>query len=62
MTWNAEDDATAHSLPMYLETGKKIYIHGDDGVGTGAGEATVTMVFRRVTDGATIAAANITAP
>lgn len=45
-------DATSHTLPYVLETGKIIYIHGDDNVGTGAGTADVTIVFQRLTDGA----------
>jgi len=57
--WNAEDDATSHNLPLYLETGKKVFVHGDDGVGTGGGIATVTLVFQRVTDAATIAGADL---
>lgn len=55
LCWNAETDATSNSLPLYLETGKKVFIHGDDGAGTGTGHAYITMVFQRVTDGATIA-------
>lgn len=50
-------DASGEVLPLYLETGKKLYIHGDDAAGTGAGTVDVVMYFRRVTDGATIAAA-----
>ncbi len=49
--------ADANFLPMPLESGKKLFINGDDGVGTGAGVVTVTMVFSAITAGATIAAA-----
>lgn len=59
VTWNAENDATSNYLPMYLETGKKVFIHGDDAAGTGGGVATFTLIFQRVTDGATIAGANL---
>jgi len=52
-------DFTSHLLPILLEDGKKVYIHGDDAAGTGAGVAQVTMVFRRAADGATIAAADL---
>ncbi len=50
-------DATSHTLPYVLESGKTIFIHGDDGVGTGGGTADVTIVFRRLAAGATITAA-----
>lgn len=50
-------DATSHTLPYVLESGKTLFIHGDDGVGTGAGTADVTIVFRRMAAGATITAA-----
>lgn len=50
-------DASGEVLPLYLESGKKLYIDGDDAAGTGAGTVDVIMYFRRVTDGATIAAA-----
>jgi len=49
--------ADVNNLPITLETTKKLYINGDDGVGTGGGTVDVTMVFRRITAGATIAAA-----
>ena len=42
-----------------LETGKKLYVLGDAGVGTGAGICNVYMTFERGVDGATIAAANL---
>lgn len=50
-------DATSTTLPMVLESGKKIYIHGDDAAGTGAGTGDITILFQRVDNGATIAAA-----
>lgn len=60
--WSAASDATTEYLPLNLESGKKLYIHGDDAAGTGAGEAIVTMVFQRVSAGSSITAANIAAP
>ncbi|MCP4149817.1 MAG: hypothetical protein GY757_18880 [bacterium] len=60
--WVCTEDAAAEYLPLYIETGSKVYIHGDDAAGTGAGEATITMIFRRVTDDATVAGADIAAP
>lgn len=53
--WNATTDATSHNLPLYLETGKKVFIHGDDAAGTGAGHAYITLLFQRISDSATIA-------
>jgi len=55
----SKKDATSHLLPYRLESGKKIFIHGDDAAGTGAGVATVTLVWQRTTAGGTIAAANL---
>ncbi len=49
--------ADANFLPLKLETAKKIYLNGDDAVGSGGGTVDVTMTFRRITAGATIAAA-----
>lgn len=54
-------DATAQTLPILLESGDKVYIHGDDGAGTGGGIAKVTMIFRRITDDASIAAVDLSA-
>lgn len=50
-------DGSNEKLPLYLESGKKLYIDGDDAAGTGGGTVDVIMVFRRVSDSATIAAA-----
>lgn len=50
-------DASSEVLPLYLESGKKLYIDGDDGAGTGAGTVDVVMTFRRVAAGASIDAA-----
>lgn len=50
----SKKDATSTLLPYRLEDGAKVYIHGDDGAGTGAGVATVTLVCRRVADGASL--------
>lgn len=49
--------ADVNNLPIVLESTKKLYINGDDGAGTGGGTVDVTMIFRRITAGATIAAA-----
>jgi len=57
-TFTCKEDA-ASLIPFVIESGKKLYIHGDDAAGTGAGVASVTVVLRRLTAGATIAAANI---
>jgi len=52
-------DATSHLIPLPLENGKKLFFHGDDGVGTGAGVAYIYCKWRRRTAGATIAAASL---
>ena len=49
-------DATSSAMPMQIESGSVIYLHGDDGAGTGAKIQKVLLYFRRVTAGATIAA------
>lgn len=49
-------DATTSELPTQIESGKKLYIHGDNGAGTGDKHQKITLFFRRVTAGATIAA------
>ena len=54
---SSSKDATSNTLPMVLETGKKIFIHGDDGAGTGAGTGSINITFQRVDNGASIAAA-----
>lgn len=59
LNWDASSDATTEYLPLYLESGKKIYIHGDDGAGTGSGHAYITMVFQRIDDGAFINASDL---
>ena len=51
------DLADVNNLPIVLETTKKLYINADDTDGTGGGTVDVTMKFRRITAGATIAAA-----
>lgn len=55
----SKKDYTSHTLPMLIEDGSKVYIHGSDGAGTGGGVARVTLVFQRVDDGASIAAADL---
>lgn len=54
IVWQATADATTSHLPIQLESGKKVYIHGDNGVGTGGGTCNFTLVFQRITDGAHI--------
>lgn len=55
LSWRLTTDATSHTLPVFIESGKKVFIHGDDSAGTGAGILQFTLVFQRVTDAATIA-------
>ena len=38
-----------------IESGKKLFIHGDDGPGTGGGHLQFTLLFQRIDDEATIA-------
>lgn len=52
-------EGTTKHLPFVLESAKKLYISGSDGAGTGAGVLRVTLVCRRVTDGASLAAGGI---
>jgi hypothetical protein len=63
VNWGAS--GTGHSaITSYaftLEPGKKLYIHGSDAVGTGAGLCDVVLRFQRVTDGASIAANDLSA-
>lgn len=53
-------DAGTLLLPYRLEDGKKLFIHGDDAAGTGAGVGVITIVYRRVADGATLTGADLT--
>lgn len=46
-------------LPFTLESGKKVYIDGDDAAGTGAGVLRITMICRRVAATSTLAASNL---
>jgi len=59
-TWNLSVDGDTKILPIQIESGKKVFIHGDDGAGTGDGEGIITLVFQRVTAGATIAGNDLT--
>ena len=56
---SSSKDATSHTLPLKLESGKKVYVHGDDAAGTGAGTVDITLVFERITQDATIIAADL---
>ena len=58
----SKKDATTHTLPMVLESGKSLFIHGDDGAGTGAGEGNITIYGRPATVGAYLTGADIAAP
>lgn len=51
--------STTKILPLTLETGKKLYVDGDDGAGTGAGTVRATILFRRASAGATLTATGI---
>jgi hypothetical protein len=55
----SKKEATSHTLPMLLESGKSLFIHGDDAAGTGAGTATITLIGKAITAGASVAASNI---
>lgn len=48
-------DAANEVVPIYFETGKKLYVHGDNAAGTGAGTMDVIMYFRRVSADASVA-------
>ena len=56
---NSSKDWTSSALPCTIEAVSILYIHGDNAAGTGAGDANVTMILRRVTAGATIAAVDL---
>jgi len=58
LTVSSKDWASS-VLPCTIEAGSILYIHGDDNPGTGTGDANVTLILRRVTAGATIAAVNV---
>ncbi len=51
--------STTKILPFTLESGKKLYLDGDDGAGTGAGTVRITLLCRRVAAGASLAAGGI---
>jgi len=59
LTVSSKDWASS-VLPCTIEAGSILYIHGDNAAGTGTGDANVTMILRRVTAGATIAAVDVT--
>ena len=48
----ATQDATTYHLPYVLESGKKLYIHGDDAAGTSAGNTSVAVYGRALANGA----------
>lgn len=52
-------DAANEVVPFVLESGKKIFVHGDDAAGTGAGTVRITIAGRRITAGASIAVGGI---
>ena len=47
-------DASSSELPCLLESGKKLFMHGDNGAGTGSKLQKVILWFRRIDAGATI--------
>jgi hypothetical protein len=51
--------STTKILPLTLETGKKLFVDGDDGAGTGAGTVRATILFRRGSAGASLAGGTI---
>ena len=55
----SKKDATSHAFPMKLESGKSLFIHGDDAAGTGAGTAAITVIGRAATVGAYLTGTNI---
>ena len=58
LSWKSAD-ATTNTLPITLESGKKLFIHGDDAAGTGAGVCNVYVKWQRQADGATFAKADL---
>ncbi|KKN14942.1 hypothetical protein LCGC14_0991010 [marine sediment metagenome] len=57
--WVGLADATSHSFPLLLESGKIVYIHADDNAPTGTGKCTVAFKWTPVAAGATIAPADL---
>jgi len=55
----ASADATTARFPLILETGKKVFLHGDDAAGTGGGICQVYLFWERGADGANIVAADL---
>lgn len=47
------------NFPVYVEAGKSVYIHGDDGAGTGDGIADVILKFEAGELGATVAGSDV---
>jgi hypothetical protein len=62
LSFVASTDGDTAVIPYLLENGSLLYLHSDTGAGTGNGKCDVTMVFQRVDDGATIAAADLLNP
>jgi hypothetical protein len=52
-------DLDTDALPVFVESGKSVYIQGSDGVGTGAGIADVILKWEAAELGATVAASNV---
>ncbi|MDP2651737.1 MAG: hypothetical protein Q8O94_01215, partial [bacterium] len=53
------EDATSEEFPWLVESGKKLFIHGDDAAGTGGGICDVVIKWTPVTAGATIAGSDL---
>lgn len=51
--------STTKAIPLVLETGKKLFIHGDDLGGSGAGVTRITLVCRRLSAEGSIVAGGI---
>lgn len=58
-TFRASVDGDTKVLPIVLEDGKKLYIHGDNAAGADTGTADIYMVFQRLTAGAYIEKADV---
>jgi len=51
--------STTKILPFTIEDGKKLFLDGDDGAGTGAGTVRITLLCRAVAPGNSLSAGGI---
>lgn len=58
-TFKCSQDGDTKIFPMYLADGSSLFMHGSDVAGDQMAIARVMMIFRRITDGATIAGADL---